>query len=454
MKRATDIWLNRTLKLRANVGFVCLILLILANSNRTSAQISTSVKYSEDITRQIATARQVEQQFRQYKKDSSKIVKRHFRKLKKTTDSLTSELKKQGTIEHFRSLDPEVFQWTSSQQQAMAAANQKFDQAGKYSKISKRELQSMVLANVQNRPEFEGYQSMIDRALMPYKAQIDQFKNLPQSADSLNRQIKDIDPDSAELWQQLDQLAVSEAMKTNYYEAFVKEQGQLSKLQSNPRSMFRDGAPKFDVASHPMKNARQAGLKHFDKIEEHIEAGKGEIDALKKKYAYVPDSEDLKAARKTNSLSGVPVKKRLTYGGTFHLDIGDPLHLDFNPVLGYKVNRRWTLGIGGTVRFRMSYTDSTDLDYRVPRTGARGFGEYRFFKSFLAHAEYEVLGRNVFSSERGKGPDEPAHSVNIGLGNTFGIYKGLKGKFLVLYNFTIRGDRQYTSPWVVRFGFL
>jgi hypothetical protein len=225
-------------------------------------------------------------------------------------------------------------------------------------------------------------------------------------------------------------------------------------LQANPQSMLQNEVPAFDFDNHPLKNAKQAGMKQFDKLNESFESGKEQIDKLKKKYAYVPDSKDMKSATKRNSLSGVPGKKRIVFGGNFHLDIGDPLFLDFNPILGYRINRKWTAGIGGTIRFRLSYSDSTDFQYRVPTTGLRSFGEYQFFKSFLAHAEYEVLADDVFASEPQEKIRQATQSINIGLGSTFGIYKGLKGKVLLLYNIPLDGETKYHSPWVVRFGFL
>ncbi|MCK5101774.1 MAG: hypothetical protein KAR17_03130, partial [Cyclobacteriaceae bacterium] len=294
-----------------NILSLIVFAILILRSQPVHAQIKTSFKYSEDIEQQINTAKQVEEQFRQFRKDSSKIVKRQFKRLKKTADSLVSELKKQATLENLKSLSPEVSELTKRQQQAMAIVRQKFSQAKKYSKINKKELQSMVMQNIENRPEFEEYKSIIESELLPYKSQLDKYKAIPQSADSLKQQIKDFNLDSADLWQQLDEFVASEAMKTNYYQAFMNEQGQLTQLQSNPQTLFTDNAPKFDFANHPLKEAKQAGMKHFDKINESIDKGVEQIDQLKKKYAYVPDSEDLKTAKKSNSLSGVPAKKRI-----------------------------------------------------------------------------------------------------------------------------------------------
>lgn len=436
------------------VGLLALMLMALTITP-TQAQIKTSVKYSADIEHRLKTAREVEKQFRQFRKDSSDVAKKQLKRLKHTTDSLVKELKKQVTVDKLEEYVPEVSELTSQQEQALAIIKEKSAVPGKYTKINKKDLQSMIMQNVQGRPEIEQYKTMLEGKLDPYRSKYDRYKHLPQSADSLNQQAKVMDLDSAELWQKLDEFVESEAMKTNYFEALMKEQAELTQLKSNPQSMVMNDVPAFDFENHPLKTAKQAGMKHFDKLgEEKIDEAMGQLDQLKKKYAYVPDSKDLKTAKKTNSLSGVPTKKRIVFGGNFHLDIGDPLFLDLNPLIGYRANRRWTVGISGTVRIRLSYTDSTDFNYRVPTTGLRGFGEYRFFKALLAHGEYEVLADNVFSNEKQTGLGPPTQSINLGLGSTFGIYKGLKGKVLLLYNFTLDGEPRYHSPWVVRFGLL
>ncbi len=435
------------------VSLFSLILLMVLFINPTAdAQIKTSVKYSADIEYKINRAKQIEQQVKQYRKDSSKVAKQQFKQLKKSADSLVTVMKKQARTEGLETLNEKTSDLTARQHQAMAVVNQKYSQGQKYSKVSKREMRSMVTQNLENRPEFAHYQTTLDQQLAPYRASWEQYGKVKDGLDSLQTQGDKMD--SVEIWQQLEDMAVSEAMKTNYYEAFMKDQGQLAQLGNNPQSMFQDNVPKFDFENHPLKKAKQAGMKHFEKINESIEESAGQIDKLKKKYASVPDSNDLKTAKKKNSLSGIPAGKRIVFGGNFHLDIGDPLSLDFNPILGYRLDKKWTVGIGGTVRFNLNHTDSTGTQYRVPTTGVRGFGEYRFFKSFLAHAEYEVLANNVFSSEQQNKFNRPTQSINIGLGNTFGIYKGLKGKVLLLYNIVLDGEPQYQSPWVVRFGFL
>jgi hypothetical protein len=448
-KKVADIFFSRPV-------IYCLMLVIFAHfqSQMVFAQINTTVKYSSDLERQISMARDIQEDYKQFRKDSSKIVKQQFKDLKRTTDSLTAELNKQVEISNLQPGLPEPQEMAIRQHAAMTVIHQKFRDTGKYSKISRKELQSMVLQNTANLPELRKYRSLIDEELLPYKTQLNQYKHLPQSADSLKQQISAIDVDSTELWQELDKMVESEVMKNNYYQAFMKEKGELSMMNSGPESLFKDNIPEFDGAAHPMKTARQAGKKYFEDINGNLDQGVSKIDGLKKKYDYVPDSKDLSTARKANTLDGAPVKKRIVIGGDLHMDIGDPLFLDFNPMIGYRLDKRWMAGISGMFRFRLSHTDSTGIGYRIPTTGGRGFGEYRFYKSFLAHVEYEVLVKDVFSTEMKNTSGEPTQSINVGLGNTFNLYKGLKGRLLILYNFTLDGENQYRSPWVVRFGFM
>ncbi|NJN28669.1 MAG: hypothetical protein HC819_23175 [Cyclobacteriaceae bacterium] len=422
----------------------------MAINSQAFCQLKTTLNYSEDLEHQIRMTKELHDQYKQFRKDSTTLVKQQFKDLKRTTDSLTTELKNN----ELQSASPELKQLTPRQQAAKAIIDQKFKETGKYARITRKELLTRVLQNTENLPELKQYRSMINEELQPYRAQLDQYRLLPQSADSLQQQIGDINLDSAELWQQLDKMVKSEAEKNNYYQAFMEEQGQLASIQKDPKSKLGENTPSFDMAQHPLKEARQAGMKHFEDINESIEQGESQIEGLKKKYEYVPDSEDLSTAKKTNTLKSVPFKKRIVFGGDFHIEIGDPLFLDFNPMIGYRLDKKWMVGLSGMLRLRLDHTDSLGMRYKMPTTGGRGFGEYRFYKSFLAHAEYEVLVNNVLSAEVKHTSSEPTQSINIGLGNTFGIYKGLKGKFLLLYNFTLDGDKLYRSPWVVRFGFM
>jgi hypothetical protein len=146
----------------------------------------------------------------------------------------------------------------------------------------------------------------------------------------------------------------------------------------------------------------------------------------------------------------------LVFGGDLRLEFGNPFTADIDPYAGYKLNRRWTAGAGVTIKWQLSHTDSTDTRSSISKTGLRGFSEYTVYKSFLVHGEYEVIADNIFrkSRETGAKGSIPAQSINLGLGKTFGLAKGLRGKVLILYNITLDGERPYKSPWVVRVGLL
>lgn len=90
-----------------------------------------------------------------------------------------------------------------------------------------------------------------------------------------------------------------------------------------------------------------------DFISEHsnvIEDVQAQMSDLKKVYSEVPNSNDLTTVKKRSSLEGQPLKKRLTVGGNFNINVNNPLTIDFSTMLGYKFNKLLELGITGTHR--------------------------------------------------------------------------------------------------------
>ena len=125
---------------------------MLLSSHLSTAQIKTSIKYSADIEHRINTAKQIAQQVKQFRKDSSKLVKEKYNQLKHTTDSLVKHRKQQLSPDKLTSNSQELQELTSVQQQAGALVDQKYTQVGKYKKISKKELQLLCVCPHRKSP--------------------------------------------------------------------------------------------------------------------------------------------------------------------------------------------------------------------------------------------------------------------------------------------------------------
>lgn len=75
------------------------------------------------------------------------------------------------------------------------------------------------------------------------------------------------------------------------------------------------------------------------------------------------------------------------------------LAFDLSPLLGYRFNKRFTLGVGATYRLALSKNPvsviTEDATY-----GGRAYAEYHLIKSFLLHAEYERMSQAVLVADQ------------------------------------------------------
>ncbi len=203
-----------------------------------------------------------------------------------------------------------------------------------------------------------------------------------------------------------------------------------------------------------VEKVQETGLAYFKNHANKLEAAHKSMADLKKKYSYVPNSNDLSTARKIKSLEGVPWKKRLVLGGTLQVHAGDPVKVDFNPLLGYQFDKRFSLGIGGTYRTSFGKDEAFIPSGNKSVFGGRAFTEYVVFKSFFAHAEYESLKSAVATNTTADAAVRRwSNGVLVGIGKSYAFSKELKGNVVVLYNLTHDDNSPHQKPFLVRFGF-
>ena len=112
--------------------------------------------------------------------------------------------------------------------------------------------------------------------------------------------------------------------------------------------------------------------------------------ALKQKHSNMPNSNDLSSAVKRTSLKAEPIWKRLVIGGNFNIGRTNPLLLDLSPVLGYKVNKLFDIGITGTFRKKIKSSNAVN----VKDNEAFGFGvfaNHAIYRNFFGYIEGERM---------------------------------------------------------------
>ena len=107
----------------------------------------------------------------------------------------------------------------------------------------------------------------------------------------------------------------------------------LDQLKQNTDMNQAKQQMKAKMANH----AREFITQHAEKLQQI----QGKMGELKRKYSYVPNSNDLSQAKKRTSLKDEPLSRRLTIGGNFTLSKTNPSQLDLSPTVVYQVNTRF-----------------------------------------------------------------------------------------------------------------
>jgi hypothetical protein len=165
----------------------------------------------------------------------------------------------------------------------------------------------------------------------------------------------------------------------------------------------------------------------------------------------------LAIAQYDNSLSGVPLKERITIGGGLGLGFGsDQDFISVAPMIGYRVTERFLAGSGFTYR----YTKFKFFDPAIKLTdyGVNPFLRYTIFNNVFVQTEFEHLNFEYPTS-----PEESVRKTfnSFMAGGGFLQPMGDRASFflMALYNFSYKEPgpndfySPYYSPLVLRAGF-
>jgi len=234
-----------------------------------------------------------------------------------------------------------------------------------------------------------------------------------------------------------------------------------------------------------LAKAKSIGAQQFAGRQDLLKAAQEKLAKYKRKYVTVHSTNDMSTAVKRNSLAGEPLSERLMLGGTFQIipayskqqqpaspagrqqhtgnnsnsaysnNSGDskvPTSVDISPLLGYRINKKLTVGVGGTYR---AILEIDDLKRKDQVYGYRGFIQQHAIKGFFVHGEYENLNTASLTTDSGDKVNRSWQPAGLaGIGREFNFFKHAKGQVMFLYNFLHEdGASPYRKPWMIRFGF-
>lgn len=195
----------------------------------------------------------------------------------------------------------------------------------------------------------------------------------------------------------------------------------------------------------------QSGVKEFFENVDPEQFAKSQLslNTLKDKYTKLPDLSKEEEGIKRNSLKGAPLKKRIYVGGNFAVQSTAPVVLDTDIRIGYKLNKKFSVGTGLVLRESFS---SDSLVIAGDAFGYSFFADYSFTQSFFFTAEYQSQKESsAFKESSTPAPWQRAYMAGIGRTFTFSSKVGATVSFL--YDFNYKNNNLNVRPLVVRIGY-
>ncbi len=304
---------------------------------------------------------------------------------------------------------------------------------------------------------------------------LDDMESLQDKVDALDGRLQQWDEVQEKLeaiksrdWDKLEKIAnLAEDKFTNQeaYKALSEKVEEIQEMENNYSKQIEQIRQQVKMQDRlgqlqaggtgELKNQAYAGiksnaLKYLDEHSEKWKAFQQELNSVKNKGLSFGNVDKVKVMT-SQSLKDEPLNKRFYLGGTFQVIRETPTSLDLSPQLGYKLNKKLRLGIGGTYRIKL------DKDYwnqwgNYEVFGGRLFAEYDVLWLFV-HGEYERMSNLIEQTNSDGYQRVTANSAFLGLGKDLKLKGKLTGSIMLLYNFLHDADTSpYDKPFVFRFG--
>lgn len=246
-------------------------------------------------------------------------------------------------------------------------------------------------------------------------------------------------------------------ISTDEYKAVndLPKDSELGKLEDykskleNTQEQIKQAAAEQELKQKMTSHTQE----HFANNTEKIQQVQSQVERLKAKYSSMLNSNDLSSAVKRNSLKEDSFWKRLVIGGNFNISKTNPVSLDLSPVLGYKINRLFEVGITGVYRSQFN----ADRNGTFGQSGNEVYGYSAFvnhmvFRNFFGYLEAERMRTTNLNKEN---PERQwKQTLLIGFGRKFNVTSWLEMQALILYNVLHNNTNGlYNSPVVFKTGF-
>lgn len=249
--------------------------------------------------------------------------------------------------------------------------------------------------------------------------------------------------------------AADELGELESYEQDIRNQIDEMRYKADLQSEYEKhikGKDAGSLVSEALMKGKELGGEHFEGHEDLLASAQEGLSKIKAGSFNFGNSDNMEVI-KPNSLEGKGLGERLVIGGNLQIARQEEYTgIDFSPVLGYRWNKRYMWGIGGTFRAKVN-EDEHSLIKDEQVYGGRFYMEYSIGKFFL-HGEYELMSNAIANPTTQEVRRVDAPGAMLGVGINYSFMKKIKGNVMVLYNFLHEpGTSPYDKPILFRFGF-
>ncbi|MBL7854173.1 MAG: hypothetical protein JNL17_07235 [Cyclobacteriaceae bacterium] len=310
-------------------------------------------------------------------------------------------------------------------------------------KVAREKVKELALMQAMHNPQFQGMY-----------AQYQQYGQKPDW-NALSKHVPELDTLQAVFDSTSEQLfAKAEGMATQA----LTEKGNLGDF-SKQAAEFDQYKKQLSQLSN-LENIRAEGkeqlkeqvVDHFAGQEDKLQGVQKKLTRLLGKYQSFTNSSDLSTAVKRTSLEGKTFKERIVLGGNFNVQSTDPVSIDFAPLVSYRLNTKFYLGIG--MNYRLTFGDSLKHNWHVSPTNTsfRVLASYDLVKNFFSYGEVERAGlKGNLSDEQKK---QWRNNYFVGVGKRFLVHPKFFMTVTALYNLNNEDNNPtYPRRFQIRFGF-
>ncbi|MFM7016813.1 MAG: hypothetical protein ACKOX3_10855 [Bacteroidota bacterium] len=155
-------------------------------------------------------------------------------------------------------------------------------------------------------------------------------------------------------------------------------------------------------------------------------------------------------AQEKSSLSDVPFKDRLFYGGNIGLNFGTVTYIYLAPTIGYKITDKLGAGVGPSYSY-LNDKRYANYYYETSTYGGRVFAQYKVHPQVLLYGEYEVINAEVPNLNQSKLIRTNIESLLLGGGYVTPINDHSSFVIMGLWNFSSSIYTIYENP-IIRAG--